>query len=248
VTADAIDARVTIPLSRADSMINKRVPDGRLAGLSHSLTSLTAFVGVLTSRALNRADDQRRVAARLRAYLLYWQQRTIELKVWATLAEGEEWYAEDQKMPMTREPARAKAEKSVAWRKRYQDEHAADLRRELSSLGELWVEAKTAIAKLQAFAAENVFHARDLNLVMGPAKQGTSVRFRVLIDGQPPEAAHGIDVDEKDNGTVREQRVGDARDSVGLLDTADGYFSRESPRSSTRDLYSGDSRSSLPAT
>jgi hypothetical protein len=31
------------------------------------------------------------------------------------------------------------------------------------------------------------FHARDLHLVMGPAARGTSVRFRVLIDGQTPE-------------------------------------------------------------
>jgi len=30
------------------------------------------------------------------------------------------------------------------------------------------------------------FHARDLHLVMGPAAPGTSVRFRVLIDGQQP--------------------------------------------------------------
>jgi thiol-disulfide isomerase/thioredoxin len=51
------------------------------------------------------------------------------------------------------------------------------------------------------------FHARDLHLVMGPAVQGTSVRFRVLIDGQPPGAAHGIDVDEHGNGTVTEQRL-----------------------------------------
>jgi thiol-disulfide isomerase/thioredoxin len=51
------------------------------------------------------------------------------------------------------------------------------------------------------------FHARDLHLVMGPAARGTSVRFRVLIDGQPPGAAHGIDVDDKGNGTVAEQRL-----------------------------------------
>ena len=51
------------------------------------------------------------------------------------------------------------------------------------------------------------FHARDLHLVMGPAAPGTSVRFRVLIDGQPPGAAHGIDVDEKGEGTVTEQRL-----------------------------------------
>jgi thiol-disulfide isomerase/thioredoxin len=51
------------------------------------------------------------------------------------------------------------------------------------------------------------FHARDVHLVMGPAVPGTSVRFRVLIDGQPPGAAHGIDVDEQGNGTVAEQRL-----------------------------------------
>jgi thiol-disulfide isomerase/thioredoxin len=51
------------------------------------------------------------------------------------------------------------------------------------------------------------FHARDLHLVMGPATLGTSVRFRVLIDGKPPGAAHGIDVDDQGNGTVAEQRL-----------------------------------------
>jgi len=51
------------------------------------------------------------------------------------------------------------------------------------------------------------FHARDLHLVMGPAARGTSARFRVLIDGQPPGAAHGTDVDDQGNGTVSEQRL-----------------------------------------
>jgi thiol-disulfide isomerase/thioredoxin len=51
------------------------------------------------------------------------------------------------------------------------------------------------------------FHARDLHLVMGPAARGKSVRFRVLIDGGPPGAAHGIDVDEQGNGTVTEPRL-----------------------------------------
>ena len=51
------------------------------------------------------------------------------------------------------------------------------------------------------------FHARDLHLVMGPARPGTSVRFRVSIDGQPPGPAHGVDADEGGNGTVVEQRL-----------------------------------------
>src|SRR5215470_3030818 len=51
------------------------------------------------------------------------------------------------------------------------------------------------------------FHARDLHLVMGPAAPGTSVRFRVRIDGNPPGAAHGSDVDEQGDGTITEQRL-----------------------------------------
>ena len=51
------------------------------------------------------------------------------------------------------------------------------------------------------------FHARDLHLVMGPQRQGNSVRFRVSIDGQPPGAAHGLDVDDGGSGTVVEPRL-----------------------------------------
>ena len=51
------------------------------------------------------------------------------------------------------------------------------------------------------------FHARDLHMVMGPAAPGSSVRFRVLIDGQPPGAAHGADIDAEGNGTATYQRL-----------------------------------------
>ena len=51
------------------------------------------------------------------------------------------------------------------------------------------------------------FHARDLHLVMGPARRGTSVRFRVLLDGQAPGASHGVDVDAEGTGEVAEQRM-----------------------------------------
>jgi len=51
------------------------------------------------------------------------------------------------------------------------------------------------------------FHARDLHLVMGPAAPGTPVRFRVLIDGQSPGAAHGTDVDEAGDGTATRPRL-----------------------------------------
>jgi Thioredoxin like C-terminal domain/AhpC/TSA family len=50
------------------------------------------------------------------------------------------------------------------------------------------------------------FHARDLNLVMGPA-QGTSVPFQVLLDGEPAGPAHGGDVDQEGSGTLDYQRL-----------------------------------------
>jgi thiol-disulfide isomerase/thioredoxin len=51
------------------------------------------------------------------------------------------------------------------------------------------------------------FHARDLHVVMGPPRQGGSVRFRVSIDGERPGEDHGIDVDDGGNGVVVEPRL-----------------------------------------
>ena len=51
------------------------------------------------------------------------------------------------------------------------------------------------------------YHARDVHLVMGPRERGTSVPFRVLIDGEPPGDAHGLDVDEQGRGTLAQQRL-----------------------------------------
>ena len=51
------------------------------------------------------------------------------------------------------------------------------------------------------------FRARDLNLVMGWAGSPSGSPFRVLLDGQPPGNAHGIDVDGEGNGTVTEPRL-----------------------------------------
>ena len=51
------------------------------------------------------------------------------------------------------------------------------------------------------------FHARDVHLVMGPPSRDTSVAFRVLVDGEPPGTAHGLDVNEQGHGTVDQQRL-----------------------------------------
>ena len=51
------------------------------------------------------------------------------------------------------------------------------------------------------------FHARDVHLVMGASSRGSSIRFRVLLDGRPPGNAHGTEVDEQGYGTITEQRL-----------------------------------------
>ena len=73
--------------------------------------------------------------------------------------------------------------------------------------GDWTVKKETAVLNKENGRIAYRFHARDLHLVMGPAAPGTSVRFRVLIDGQPPGAAHGVDVDEQGHGIVTEQRL-----------------------------------------
>jgi thiol-disulfide isomerase/thioredoxin len=50
------------------------------------------------------------------------------------------------------------------------------------------------------------FHARDAHLVLsGGARE--PIPFRVLLDGEPPGAAHGVDVDEDGNGSLGEGRL-----------------------------------------
>ena len=51
------------------------------------------------------------------------------------------------------------------------------------------------------------FHARDLHLVLGAGIQGKPVRFRMLIDGQPPGADHGVDVDAQGMGRIDGHRL-----------------------------------------
>jgi thiol-disulfide isomerase/thioredoxin len=51
------------------------------------------------------------------------------------------------------------------------------------------------------------FHARDVHLIMGQGSARAPIRFRVLIDGQPPGASHGVDVDADGYGSLREPRM-----------------------------------------
>ncbi|HEX7359437.1 MAG TPA: cytochrome c biogenesis protein DipZ [Bryobacteraceae bacterium] len=51
------------------------------------------------------------------------------------------------------------------------------------------------------------FHARDLQLVLGPSAGGAPIRFRVTIDGHAPGVNHGVDVNAQGYGAVTNQRL-----------------------------------------
>ena len=73
--------------------------------------------------------------------------------------------------------------------------------------GDWTVQGQAAVLKEANGKIAYRFHARDLNLVMAPGPGGKPVRFQVLVDGQAPGPAHGLDVDEHGSGTVAEPRM-----------------------------------------
>src|SRR5262249_35498819 len=76
------------------------------------------------------------------------------------------------------------------------------------ALGGSWTVSPES-AVLQAVSGKVVFrfHARDLHLVLGPAKAGRPVRFKVTLDGTPPGDDHGSDTDANGVGKVEEHRL-----------------------------------------
>lgn len=69
-----------------------------------------------------------------------------------------------------------------------------------------WTHARHAAVLDRAGGSVSfAFHARDANLVMGPTPSGSSIPFRVLLDGRPPGDAHGTDVDADGRGVVDRQ-------------------------------------------
>ena len=64
-----------------------------------------------------------------------------------------------------------------------------------------------AVLKQSGGAMSYRFHARDLHLVLGPSANGKPIRFRVLVDGKPPGADHGIDVNARGEGVIASHRL-----------------------------------------
>ncbi len=51
------------------------------------------------------------------------------------------------------------------------------------------------------------FHARDVNLVLGPSRDGKPVKYKVTIDGKAPGGDHGVDTTADGTGEVTSQRL-----------------------------------------
>jgi thiol-disulfide isomerase/thioredoxin len=69
------------------------------------------------------------------------------------------------------------------------------------------VDAERATSHVAGGRLSFRFHARDLHLVAAPAARGSSVRFRVTLDGRPPEEHRGSDVDGSGNGSIGRPRL-----------------------------------------
>ena len=84
----------------------------------------------------------------------------------------------------------------------------AELRLNQWALSGTWkIEDEKAVLGAAGGGIAFRFHARDLHLVLGAGDDGKPVRFRVLIDGQPPGDDHGADIDANGEGTVTGQRL-----------------------------------------
>jgi thiol-disulfide isomerase/thioredoxin len=73
--------------------------------------------------------------------------------------------------------------------------------------GQWVVGAERAVADVAGAGLAYQFSARDLHLVLGPGVAGRSVRIKVTLDGRPPGADHGSDIDAEGNGVVSETRL-----------------------------------------
>ena len=84
-----------------------------------------------------------------------------------------------------------------------------------------WTVARhAAIANEPGARIAFAFQARDVNLVMGPARRGSSIPFRVFLDGALATDVHGTDVGADVSGTVDAQQTYQLIRRTGRIDQA----------------------------
>ena len=96
------------------------------------------------------------------------------------------------------------------------------------ALGGNWtIEERASVLNEAAGRIAFRFHARHVHLVLR-SRTGTAVPFRVLVDGEAPGAAHGLDVDEEGRGTLVQPRLYQpVREPGSITDrTLRSHFSR----------------------
>ena len=86
---------------------------------------------------------------------------------------------------------------------------ATGLSGELVRVAGHWGGGAAERTTLQASPGKVVFrfHSRDVHMVLGPAKSGGPIRFRVTLNGAAPGEHHGVDCDADGSGEVREPRM-----------------------------------------
>jgi thiol-disulfide isomerase/thioredoxin len=73
--------------------------------------------------------------------------------------------------------------------------------------GDWAIEAGASVSNQPGGRIAFRFAARDVNLVLRAREEGASAPFRVLVDGEPPGEAGGLDVDGAGGGTVIQPRL-----------------------------------------
>jgi thiol-disulfide isomerase/thioredoxin len=69
------------------------------------------------------------------------------------------------------------------------------------------VGAESAVGQASSGSLVFRFHARDLYMVLGPARNGQPIRFKVSLDGAAPGENSGVDSRPDGSGEVREPRL-----------------------------------------
>ena len=72
--------------------------------------------------------------------------------------------------------------------------------------GEWTIERERAVLEEAGGQIAFRFHARDAHLVLSPGARGP-IPFRLLLDGEAPGPASGVDVDEDGSGVLRDGRM-----------------------------------------
>ncbi|NIJ64208.1 thiol-disulfide isomerase/thioredoxin [Sphingomonas leidyi] len=120
---------------------------------------------------------------------------------WASLGSPETYIGYRQAHRLAA-PQRIEADGS-----KHYEPSAAIASNEWNFIGNWTVGAESARTDAPSAGIRYRFRARDLHMVLGARADGKPVRFRVTLDGRPPAADHGVDVDAEGFGRVTEDRL-----------------------------------------